>query len=167
MPYVHILAKAAQVQQVWDEMLRGAKSELVMFTRPPYLSTEVNPLVIATLARGVRARVLDQADSVDDPGAQTWLRAYHQAGVEAGAVEELEPFGRGVACRHLVRGRGRGPKTPREGGPPQDNLSQGAVSLRTYVWLCRVAGVAAGHRGLRHRLRRFGVEPGAGLHGGA
>lgn len=87
--YVHIVRKAAQVQQIYDELLGRAETELLMFTRPPYASGKVNPVVIDTLARGVRGRVLYQGNALGDPAAQVWLRAYHDAGVEARVVEDL------------------------------------------------------------------------------
>ena len=89
LPSVHVIRRAAQVKRIYDAMLRGATSELVMFTRPPYVSGEVNPVVIETLARGVRARVLYQAGHLDDPAAQGWLAAYHDAGVEARLVDDM------------------------------------------------------------------------------
>ena len=89
LPYVHVVRRAAQVKRIYDAMLRNAQSELVMFTRPPYVSMAVNPVVLDTLARGVRARVLYQADKVGEPAAQGWLRAYHDAGVEARLVADM------------------------------------------------------------------------------
>ena len=89
LPYVHVVRRPAQVKRIYDAMLKGAQSELVMITRPPYVTRLVNPVVLDTLTRGVRARVLYEAAHVADPDAQGWLAAYHDAGVEARVVAEL------------------------------------------------------------------------------
>lgn len=89
MPFVHILHGAPKVQRTYNRILREARHELVMFTRSPYASGRVNPVVLDTLARGVRARVLYEEPGLDDPSAQEWLSAYHEAGVQARVVPDL------------------------------------------------------------------------------
>lgn len=86
-PHAHLLHLSSQVKLAYDQMLAGARSELVMFTRPPYATRRgyVNPRVLTVLERGVRARVVYQAGDDDDPAFVT----YSQHGVEARVVPEL------------------------------------------------------------------------------
>ena len=88
-PYVHVIRSTARAERSWDQLLDSAEEELVMFTKPPYLYAEPNPKVLDMLERGVAARVLYQADSVDEPDAQEWLEAYHAGGVRGRLVEHL------------------------------------------------------------------------------
>jgi hypothetical protein len=94
LPCVHLLPKPDQARQAYEEILTGARHELLMFTRPPYAWKlgQPNPVVLATLARGVKARVLYQAAEWADPDAEgfgTEMSAYHRAGVQARLVEDL------------------------------------------------------------------------------
>ena len=101
LPYVHVLRRAVLVQETYNQMLRDAEDEILNFTRPPYASGKVNSVVLETLARGVRARVLYQAGLVDDPTIQPWLHAYHAAGVEGRLVDAL-PLKLVIADRRVV-----------------------------------------------------------------
>lgn len=94
LPYVHFLHGAVQVKRVYEQMLGEATCELVMFTRPPYTWAlgKPNPVVLETLTRGIRARVLYQASQWADPAAEAFraeMQAYHDAGVEARLAEDL------------------------------------------------------------------------------
>ncbi|MGH9152219.1 MAG: TrmB family transcriptional regulator [Acidimicrobiales bacterium] len=149
-PYVHIVRQAAQVQQIYNELLTRAKTELVMFTRPPYASNEVNPVVIDTLARGVRARVLYQEGALDDPAAQAWLRAYHDAGVEARVVDEL-PLKMVVVDREALLVGMNDPVAPEAGYP-----------TTVFIEHPGYAGVQADGFELRWADARPWTPPGAG-----
>lgn len=94
LPFVQFLRGAAQLKRTWEELLTEAQHELLMFTRPPYAWKvgTANKVVLATLARGVSARVLYIAADYNDP-AKTDLRAellaYHAAGVQARLAASL------------------------------------------------------------------------------
>lgn len=115
-PYVRVVRRPALVQEIYNHMLRATRAELLNFTRPPYASAKVNPLVLQTLKRGVRARVLYQADKVDDPTIQPWLRAYHRAGVEGRLLDEL-PMKLVISDRKSVLLSLRHPVLPEVGYP--------------------------------------------------
>ncbi|PLS75852.1 MAG: hypothetical protein CYG61_04715 [Actinobacteria bacterium] len=106
LPYVHLLHGVAQVKRVYEQMLREAESELMMFTRGPFswkLGTP-NPVVLETLARGIRARVIYRSLEWHDPagtGFRTEMEAYHQAGVQARLAEDL-PMKLTIVDRRVV-----------------------------------------------------------------
>lgn len=96
LPFVHQLHGAGRVRSVYDALLTGAETEVLMFTRPPFAYTSgpanVNQAVLAMLGRGIPTRVLYQQEQIDDPGTAGFraeMEAYHDAGVEARVVEEL------------------------------------------------------------------------------
>lgn len=120
-PYVHTLMSPALVKGAYDEMLAGAEQELLMFTRPPYAVAPGRPkdAVLAMMARGVRARVLYQADKWEEPeayAARQELGAYHAAGVEARLVDDL-PIKLVVVDRRVALVGMTDPISP-EGGYP-------------------------------------------------
>lgn len=89
LPYANLIRSPRHVERTYNEMLRGATRELLMFTKPPYTSTKVNPVVEETLARGVTARVIYEMDTVQEPAYQEWLDAYDAAGVQARLIDRL------------------------------------------------------------------------------
>jgi len=105
-------AAAASVFEVTDEVsiafryvqaVQGATTELLVANRGPFLSElEVDPVVIATLARGVTARALWQSEEVY--GAETVLAcalAYADAGVETRVASAL-PLSMAVIDRTIT-----------------------------------------------------------------
>ena len=94
MPFVHILPGPVQTKKAYEDMLEGARQELVMFTRPPYASMlgPPNPAVMDMLERGVSAQVLYEADKWERSDAHAFrqeMEAYHQAGVQARLTDHL------------------------------------------------------------------------------
>lgn len=94
LPYVHLLHGPSEMKTAYERLLIGATSHFVMFTRPPYAWSmpDPNPIVLATLARGVRARVLYQAAEWNDPNAADFraeMEEYHRAGTEARLALDL------------------------------------------------------------------------------
>src|SRR5947209_4410972 len=86
-PYVHVIQGAGQVSHMYDRMLADARSELLVFNRPPYSHGEaqVNQAVFDALERGVKARVLYEAEQWHAPKSARFreaMAAYHRAGVE-------------------------------------------------------------------------------------
>lgn len=96
LPFVHQLHGANRVRAVYDALLSGAETELLMFTRPPFAYRSgvdnINEAELDMAARGVPDPVLYQQEQIDDPdagGFRAEMEAYHQAGVKARVVEEL------------------------------------------------------------------------------
>lgn len=87
MPYVQIIRSAQKVKRCYDDLLRHARSDLMMFTRPPYASgpRHVDRAVLDMVARGVSARVLYQSGHTDRHS----FAIYHAAGVQARVVDQL------------------------------------------------------------------------------
>lgn len=118
-PFVHMVRGSAEVRSVYDRLVAGATDEVLVFNRPPYSSVinvvkrtpydragedEVYPCVLEALERGVRFRVLYEAERWFEPGAAGFrqaMAAYHQAGVRARLVNEL-PAKLAVADRSSV-----------------------------------------------------------------
>lgn len=106
LPFMHVLDEPAQVKSAYERLLAGAESEVVVFSKPPYATgaDQVNTLILETLQRGVKIRVLYQATQEDDPAAAhfwTVMAAYHEAGVLARVVDAL-PVKLAVADRRVA-----------------------------------------------------------------
>ncbi|HSH59774.1 MAG TPA: helix-turn-helix domain-containing protein, partial [Acidimicrobiales bacterium] len=120
LPYVNVIHDPSQVKPVYEELLQGARSELLVFNRPPYTWSPgmPNPVVLETAAR-VSTRALYQAPEVEDPGAELWrreLEAYHAAGVEGRVVEDL-PLKLAVVDRRVALLTVDDPLLPQVGFP--------------------------------------------------
>lgn len=94
LPYVQFIRGARQTARVYEQLLSQAQTGFVMFTRPPYAwnMPKPNPIVLDTLARGVRARVLYEAEEWAATGSEAFrseMEIYHRAGVEARLADEL------------------------------------------------------------------------------
>ena len=94
LPFVKFLRGAAHLKRTWEHLLQHAEHELLMFTRSPYAWKVGSPnsVVLDTLARGVRTRVLYESADWTGPSATALRReldAYHRAGVEARLVASL------------------------------------------------------------------------------
>lgn len=93
-PFVHLLHGAAQMKRVYEQSANNCRTELIMFTRPPYSWSFPNPnrAVLDMLLRGVKARVLYEEAQWHDPGAEafrTEMEIYHRAGVKARLAKSL------------------------------------------------------------------------------
>ncbi len=102
-PYVHVIQGATHVTQIYDRLVTGAQSELLVFNRPPYSygPDTVNPIVLEAMQRGVSARVLYEAAQWNDRESErfrTAMGTYHDAGVQARLVTTL-PLKLAVADR--------------------------------------------------------------------
>lgn len=85
--YVHVLGTAARVKQAYEEILVGAREQVMMFTRPPYAAAAgyVNPAVLDVLGRALPFRAVYMAAHTDQPE----FLDYYRAGVEARVVADL------------------------------------------------------------------------------
>lgn len=91
--YVQVL-QAAQVETSYARLLASTTTELLVFNRPPYSKQpeDLNPAVMAAVARGVQARALYQTAQWNDADAEGFRAAmgqYHQAGVRGAVVDHL------------------------------------------------------------------------------
>src|SRR5262249_7160603 len=82
------------VRRAYEQHILAARSELLMYTRPPYAWTpgQPNPVVIEALSHGISARVLYEKAQWNDPSAARFrdeVDVYHRAGVEARLADEL------------------------------------------------------------------------------
>jgi len=105
---------ARAVIQVTDEVSAGiryceavasASTEILSFNRGPYAGEmKLDPNIVASLARGVRARAVWQADEVYGSGSKQALEcaiAYAEAGVETRVVDQL-PLSLALIDRSMV-----------------------------------------------------------------
>lgn len=94
MPFVQVIHGAVHVQRAYEQLILCARSELLMYTRPPYAWTPGRPnsAVLEALSHGIEARVLYQRAEWEDPRAEAFraeVDTYHRAGVEARLADEL------------------------------------------------------------------------------
>jgi len=116
LPFVQFLRGAPRVRRVYEELVGGAQSEVMIFSRPPYsLALPVlHKLVLETTGRGVRLRSLyprDLLDALDAAGIKEATDLYRQAGVEAAVIEEV-PMKLVVADRRIALVGMDGPAGP-------------------------------------------------------
>lgn len=81
---------------------RGAKEEILMFDRPPYVAGGgPNYLEMELLKKGVRYRVIYDRSALEWPGQIEQLREITEAGEEARIIDDL-PTGMAIADRQLA-----------------------------------------------------------------
>lgn len=105
-PHLQLIQGSAHVHRAYDQLVANARSELLVFNRPPYSydAAAVNPVVMDALRRGVATRVLYEAAQVGRPEAEPFRQAmatYHAAGAQGRVVDEL-PLKLAVADRRVV-----------------------------------------------------------------
>ena len=69
--------------ECYTQMLNGARSEVLMFDKPPYLGPVDNPLEIAALERGVAWRAIYDPTGLEAPERLAQLEAWAAAGEQA------------------------------------------------------------------------------------
>ncbi|MFG1995525.1 hypothetical protein ACGFJ7_36680 [Actinoplanes sp. NPDC048988] len=81
---VEAVVGAAEVSQVFDQVLRGAQEEVFGFDWPPYLGAcHDNPAELALLAKGVRFRIVYDRRTLERPMAAQRIGARVAAGEQA------------------------------------------------------------------------------------
>ncbi len=104
-PYVHVILGAAQVLGMYDRLVAGAESELLVFNRPPYSQQpeHVNPTVLEARRRGVEARALYETNQwfQSSDAFRAAMTQYHDSGVRGRLVESL-PIKLAVADRRVA-----------------------------------------------------------------
>lgn len=100
LPDVHLIFGAAQAKTTYERLLAEARSELLVFNRPPYSWNpgQVNPAVQA-LDPNVKTRALYQAAQLEDEAFRKAIEAYHHVGVEGRVVTGELPVKLAVADR--------------------------------------------------------------------
>ena len=108
-PYVQLVASASRARAIYDRLISEAEKEVLVLNRPPFSGAvdrsrseraaaettgrdEVAPVVLDALRRAVSIRVLYEASSWDDRGAESFRAAmgtYHEAGVQGRIVDDL------------------------------------------------------------------------------
>ncbi len=93
LPFVHLLGEG-QARVRLEQVLGVADAELLLFTRAssPWASSDLGQVFDDALSRGVRMRMLYEADEWSDPAAEDFraeMTRYHRAGAEARTVDEL------------------------------------------------------------------------------
>ena len=121
LPYVQVIPSVAQSKLAFEQALAATRSELLMFTRPPWSWPKEgsgNETVLGTLARGVKARALYQASDLTSESAASLaeLGEYHAAGTEGRVVAEL-PMKLAIFDRTTVLLALADPVTPDVGFP--------------------------------------------------
>lgn len=94
LPYLQVLHDPSRVQACYEQMVSEAKSELLVYNRPPFAwKAEEGPSRrVLAAAKRVRARAIYEEWQVVDPAAEQWranVEAYHAAGVEGRVVDKL------------------------------------------------------------------------------
>lgn len=90
-PMIGLVHGPTETGRVYDDMLRAARSEVLVFNRPPFgVSLDApSDAVLSMLGRGVPTRVLYRAAELDDPAFRRETEYYLDAGVEARVTDEL------------------------------------------------------------------------------
>lgn len=106
LPFVKVIHEAAEAKRVYEQLVRSAQVELLVFNRPPYSWQPLNPnpAVMEMLARKVSSRVLCQFTEADAPDAPGWhqeMDSYQEAGVEGRVVDHL-PMKLAIADRKVA-----------------------------------------------------------------
>ncbi|HUP70920.1 MAG TPA: hypothetical protein VM142_14070 [Acidimicrobiales bacterium] len=102
-PMIGLVHGPTETARAYDEMLRVARREALVFNRPPYGVSLDAPSheILSMLSRGVTTRVLYRAAELDDENFRAEAESYLQAGVEARVTDEL-PTKLVVVDRRLV-----------------------------------------------------------------
>jgi DNA-binding transcriptional regulator YhcF (GntR family)/DNA-binding CsgD family transcriptional regulator len=77
------LVKGESIFQRYVQLLTSARSEVLMFDKPPYIGPADNPLELEVLARGISWRAIYAQEALELPDRIAQLRAWHAAGERA------------------------------------------------------------------------------------
>ena len=88
-PESWIVSDAATVASWYVRMQHQATSEIMMFDRPPYVSSPLEPLEVGIMGTGVRWRGLYTAESFSRPGAWEETLRLSESGEESRIVPQL------------------------------------------------------------------------------
>jgi DNA-binding CsgD family transcriptional regulator/DNA-binding transcriptional regulator YhcF (GntR family) len=77
------LVKGESIFQRYVQLLTNARSEVLMFDKPPYIGPADNPLELGVLARGISWRAIYAQEAIDIPDRIAQLGVWHAAGERA------------------------------------------------------------------------------------
>lgn len=77
------LLNGESISQRYVQLLTNARSEVLMFDKPPYIGPPDNPLELEILARGISWRAIYAQEALELPGRIAQLRAWNAAGEQA------------------------------------------------------------------------------------
>ncbi|MGW2863947.1 helix-turn-helix domain-containing protein [Streptomyces sp. NPDC001205] len=86
---VEMVTGRAAIADRWRGMQAGARRDVLLFDKAPHIMRADPGAELPLLARGVRMRVLYEANAVRDPGRLAELREFVEAGEEARVLPEL------------------------------------------------------------------------------
>lgn len=86
---VEMVTGRAAIADRWRSMQEGARHDVLLFDKAPHIMRADPGVELPLLARGVRMRVVYEANAVRAPGRLAELREFIEAGEEARVLPEL------------------------------------------------------------------------------
>ncbi|HUP69155.1 MAG TPA: helix-turn-helix domain-containing protein [Acidimicrobiales bacterium] len=102
-PSIQFLRGAAKIEGAYEKMLSSARTEVLVFNRPPYGIgyDRPNNVVLELLGRGVATRVVYLASLFDHEGFRIEAAAFVEAGLQARMADDV-PIKLAIADRRTV-----------------------------------------------------------------
>jgi sugar-specific transcriptional regulator TrmB len=87
--YIDVLRDRRAINERFEELQRGIKHEILVFTKPPYATPAQENVEGLQVAKSHRARSVYEYSAFDDPAFVEGVRRFVEAGEEARFVPEL------------------------------------------------------------------------------
>jgi sugar-specific transcriptional regulator TrmB len=87
--YIEVLRDARAINERFGELQAGTKTEILVFTKPPYATPAQENVEGLTVAKQHEARSIYEFSAFDDPAFVEGVRRFIEAGEEARFVPEL------------------------------------------------------------------------------
>ena len=87
--YIEVLRDRRAINERFEELQKGIKEEILVFTKPPYATPAQENVEGLEVARSHRARSVYEYSAFDDPAFVEGVRRFVEAGEEARFVPEL------------------------------------------------------------------------------
>lgn len=87
--YIEVLRDRRAIQERFDELQRGVKREMLLFTKPPYAQPLEDNVTGLEVSRTHEARSIYEFSVFEDPGMVEAVRRFLEAGEKARFVPEL------------------------------------------------------------------------------
>lgn len=98
---VEVVSGSEAVLQRFKQIEKTARSEVLVFNKPPYLHHGLNDVELGLLKTGVQYRVVYDRPALEIPGQLEWMAELRGAGEEARILPEL-PMKLAIADRRLA-----------------------------------------------------------------
>jgi len=98
---VEVVSGSEAVLQRFKQIEKTARSEVLVFNKPPYLHDGLNDVELDLLRTGVQYRVIYDRAALEVPGQLEWMAELRGAGEEARVLPEL-PMKLAIADRRLA-----------------------------------------------------------------